>query len=114
MQLPTLYVSNTTFWGVTAAIPVMVTEYLFRTQETGWLANMHYYLPLQLMVSYCVYRLVTEPNTSLVEAFVVWVVSTTVARVILSVFILHDEIKTGTWFALGLILMAKVSQSFWR
>jgi len=80
----------------------------------GWFNNLHYYLPLQLMVSYCIYKLVTEPETSLVEAFVVWAVSTTVARTFLSVVILHDEIRAGTWFALVLILLAKVSQTYWR
>jgi hypothetical protein len=107
-------IGNTTLWSIAAAIPVLITEYLFRTQTGGWLANLHYYLPLQMAVSYCVYRLVTEPDTSLVEAFVAWAVCTTIGRVILSTLVLHDDIKAGTWFALGLILMAKVAQSFWR
>lgn len=109
-----LWISNTTLWGIAAVFPVMLTEYLFRTLHGGWWGNLHYYLPLQLAVSYCIYRMVTEPGTSLLEAFVVWAVSTSIARVILSVFILHDDIKTGTWVALSLVILAKLSQSFWR
>lgn len=113
MQLP-VSISPTTLWSLTAAVPVMITEYMFRTQQTDWLHNLHYYLPMQLMVSYCVYRLITEPGVSLIEAFVVWAITTTVTRVILSYFILGDVITPGTWFAVALIIMAKVAQNFWR
>lgn len=106
--------SSPTFWSLLAIIPVIVTEYMFRTVPGGWFGNLHYYLPMQLLVSYCVYRLVTMPGMSLVEAFVIWAISTSVARVILSVFVLHDHVSNGTWMALALILVAKLAQSIWK
>jgi hypothetical protein len=34
-------------------------------------------------------------------------------RVVISTLLLHDNVKPGTWFALGLITMARIAQTFW-
>jgi hypothetical protein len=34
-------------------------------------------------------------------------------RVFVSVVLLGETIKGGTWFALGLLIMAKLAQTFW-
>jgi len=43
----------------------------------------------------------------------VWALSTTALRVMVSVFLLIDFVKPGTWFALCLLVLARVAQTFW-
>lgn len=106
-------VSQATLWGLAAAVPAVVAEYLYRTVPGPWWHHLYLWLPLQLSIGYCIYRLTTIPNTALLDAFVVWAFSTTFMRVFISVVLLHDTIKGGTWFALGLLFMARIAQSFW-
>ena len=108
-----LWISPTAWWGLAAAVPAVWLEYLYRVLQGSWVSNLQYYIPLQLSVSYCVFRLVTAPNTTLLDAFVVWALSTTALRVFVTVAMLHDDVKGGTWFALGLLIMARIAQAFW-
>ena len=71
------------------------------------------WLPLQMAIGYSVYRLVTIPQTSLLDAFIVFAVSTTAMRVFLTVVVLHDVVRTGTWLALALVILARITQAFW-
>jgi hypothetical protein len=57
-----------------------------------------------------------SPSTSIVGCPVhigvhshLWAFSTTAMRVVVSVLVLSE----GTWFALGLLTMARIAQSFW-
>lgn len=102
-----------TWWGLTAAVPAVLAEYLYRTISGPWWHYLYLWLPIQLTIGYSIYRLVTVPQTTLLDAFVVWAFSTTFMRVLLSTLVLHDSIKPGTWFALGLIIMARIAQVFW-
>ena len=106
-------ISPAAWWGLAAALPAVTAEYLYRTLKGDWIDHIYLWVPLQLAIGYCIFRLVTVPNTTLLDAFVVWAFSTTLMRVFISVAILGDPIKGGTWFALGLLLMARIAQSFW-
>jgi len=105
--------SAATLWGLAAAVPAVLAEYLYRTLPGPWWTYLYLWVPMQLTIGYCIYRLVSIPNTALMDAFIVWAFSTTFMRVAISVLVLRDQIKGGTWFALGLLMMARVAQSFW-
>lgn len=103
-------------WGLAAAIPAVGAEWIYRKwpSEWPWWYGLPLWIPMQLAIGYCIYRLVSDQHTaSLLDAFVFWAFSTTFIRVILSVVILHEPIKGGTWFALGMLVMARVAQVFW-
>ena len=100
-------------WGVAAAIPAVYAEYLYRTIKEPWWHYLWAWVPIQLAIGYSIYRLVSIPNTTLLDAFVVWAFSTTFMRVVISVFVLGESVKGGTWFALGLLVMARIAQTFW-
>lgn len=105
--------ASPSFWAIFAAIPAVANEFLYRWLPGPWWKYLYIWTPMQLLISYGVYRLVTMQHTSLIDAFIVWALATTAMRVLVSVAILGDEIKGGTWFALGLLIMAKVAQTFW-
>ena len=107
------WVSPGVLWGFAAAVPAVLAEYLYRTLPAPWVYNLHIWIPLQLTIGYCIYRLVTVPNLALLDAFVVWAFSTSAMRVFVSVCLLGETVKGGTWFALGLLCMARVAQTFW-
>jgi multidrug transporter EmrE-like cation transporter len=107
------FLSPAAWWGLAAAVPAVLAEYLYRTLQGSWLSHIYLWIPLQLSIGYCIFRLVTIPNTTLLDAFAVWAFSTIFMRVAISTLFLHDPVKGGTWFALGLIIMARVAQAFW-
>lgn len=100
-------------WGLLAAVPAVTAEYLYRTIEGPWLRYIWLWTPLQLSIGYCIYRLVNIPNTALLDAFVAWAFSTIAMRVLVSVVLLGESIRGGTWYALGLIVMARIAQVAW-
>ena len=102
-----------TMWGLAAAVPAVLAEYLYRTLPNPWWHYLPLWTVLHLTIGYSIYRLVTIPQTALLDAFIVWAFSTTAMRVVVSVVFLGDTIKAGTWFALGLLIMARIAQSFW-
>jgi hypothetical protein len=105
--------SEATLWGLAAAVPAVTAEYLYRTLPGPWWHYLYLWVPMQLSIGYFIYRLVAIPNTALMDAFIVWAFSTTFMRVAISTVLLHDHVKGGTWFALGLLIMARIAQSFW-
>lgn len=107
------FLSPAAMWGLIAAIPAVTAEYLYRTLQGSWLSHIYLWVPLQLSIGYAIFRLVTIPQTTLLDAFCVWAFSTIAMRVAISVLLLHDPVKGGTLFALGLILMARVAQATW-
>ena len=102
-----------TLWGLGAAIPAVTAEYLYRTLKGGWFEHIYLWLPIQLCIGYCIFRLVTIPNLSLIDSFIVFAFSTTALRVFVTVCVLGDPVKGGTWFALALLIMARIAQTFW-
>lgn len=105
--------SPATLWGLAAAVPAVLAEYLYRTMTGTWWHYLWLWVPIQTAIGYAVYRLVTIPHTSLIDAFVVFAFSTTALRVFVSVVVLGDPVKGGTWFALGLLVMARIAQTSW-
>lgn len=110
-----MFVSPAALWGLGAAVPAVLAELIYRKlpPDYTWWQGLWMWIPLQLSIGFCIYQLVRIPNTSLLDAFVMWAFSTTFMRVFISVVILGEVIKGGTWFALGLLVMAKVAQTFW-
>ena len=104
-------------WGLVAAFPAVTNEYLYRrlaeNPGASWLDWWYIWIPSQLLISYAIWRLVTIPQTTLLDAFIIWALSTTLLRVFVSVVLLGDSIPGGTWFALGLLIMARIAQAFW-
>lgn len=102
-------------WGLFAAVPAVTAEFCYKRwpADWSWWYGLPLWIPLQLMIGYGVFRLVQVPNTTLIDAFIVWAFATTVMRVVVSVAILQEQIPGGTWFALGLLVMARVAQAFW-
>lgn len=108
-------ISPAVIWGLSAAVPAVLAEYLYKTWPVGtpWWQGLWMWVPLQMSIGYAIYRLVTTPDTTLLDAFVIWAFSTTAMRVVVSVGILGETVKGGTWFALGLLIMANVAKTFW-
>lgn len=109
--LPT-WLSPPAFWGLFAAFPAVLAEYLYRTLHGSWFSHIYLWIPIQLTIGYGIFRLVTIPNTTLMDAFVIWALSTIAMRVFVSTVILHDHVKMGTWIALGLIILARTVQAW--
>lgn len=105
--------SPATLWGLIAAVPAVLAEYLYRTLPGPWHHYLYLWLPISMSISYSIYRLVTIPQTSLMDAFIVWAFSTTAMRVFVTVVLLGDKVKEGTWFALALLVLARVAQARW-
>jgi hypothetical protein len=103
-----------TLIGILTAVPAILSEYLYKTRDGDWFHDLHIYLPLQLCISYGVWRLVTVPGTTLLDAFVVWAFSTVAMRCIVSQVVLGEHVSPGTWAALGLLLIARYVQYTWR
>lgn len=112
-------VSPAAWYGLAAAVPAVAAEYLYRALPGtdgsfyGWIRYAYLWVPLQLSIGFFIYKLVSVPGQSLLDAFVVWAFSTTAMRVFITVAVLGDTVKGGTWFALALLTMAKVAQTFW-
>ena len=100
-------------WGLGAALPAVFAEFLYRRWDAPWWHGLHWWIPLQLAIGYCVYRLVTIPQTSLIDAFIVFAFATTFLRVFVTVAVLGDPVKGGTWFALALLILARIAQTYW-
>ena len=110
------WISPQALWGLAAAFPAVLAELLYKKWplEWPWWWGLPAWVPLQLAIGYCIFRLVTVPNSgSLLDAFIFWAFSTTFLRVLVTVGVLHQNVGNGTWFALALLVMARVAQTFW-
>lgn len=104
----------TAFWAMAGAGIAVALEYSYRVHAGSFLSMLWWVLPANVAISYTVYRLVTSPNTTLIDAFIYWSLSTVSARVFVTVALLGDPVKTGTWVALGLLICARCAQQFIR
>lgn len=110
------FFSPAMIWGLGAAFPAVLAEFLYRRwpNDWPWWYGLPVWLVLQLSIGYCIFRLVRDASAgTLLDAFVVWAFATTSMRVFVSVVLLGETVKGGTWFALGLLVMAKIAQTFW-
>jgi hypothetical protein len=112
-------VSPSAYYSLAAAVFAVVAEYLYRVLPgtdgsfNGWLKYIWIWIPFQLAIGFFIYKLVNIPNTTLLDAFIVWAFATTFMRVLLTVFVLGDTVKGGTWMALALLVLANVAKTFW-
>lgn len=107
--------SPAVLWGMCAAVPAVTAEFLYKVWPVGWpwWWGLPAWAPIQLAIGYSVFRLVTIPNSNLLDAFIVFAFSTTALRVFVSVVVLNQDVRGGTWFALVLLIMARIAQTFW-
>lgn len=103
-----------TVWGLAAAVPAVILEYLFRRLEGPWHSYWYIFIPAACFINYAVCQLVRQPGLNLIDAFIVFAFSTMLSRALLSVFVLGDHVGPGTWFALALLLMARIAQVGWK
>lgn len=108
------FLNTTALWAMTGAGIAVALEYTYRIHTGSFLSMLWWVLPANVLISYTVYRLVTAPHTTLIDAFIYWSFSTVVARVFVSVALLDDPVKAGTWVALGLLICARCAQQFIR
>jgi hypothetical protein len=102
------------FFSFLAALVAVAMEYLYRViTKPYW-----YYLPLWavggVIVSYSIYRLVTQPGVPLVGALVMWSFAIIGMRVAVTTLLLHDRVAIGTWVALAFMICARVAQAVWK
>lgn len=109
------WLSPPVLWGLFAAVPAVAAELVYKKWPVDWpwWYGLPVWAPLQLMIGYGIFRLVQTPGATLLESFTVWAFATIAMRVVVSVMILGENVQAGTWFALGLILMARIAQTFW-
>lgn len=107
-----MIVSPATWFGLGAALPAVLCEWLYRVLPGPWSSYLYLWVPLGLAISYCISQLVRMPNTSLVDAFIVFAFSTAVMRIVLTTVVLGDTVKAVTWIALGLLILARVVQAY--
>ncbi len=105
---------NPTLAALLGGATAILGEYLYRVTPGPWHRNLHMWVPLTLLISYCVHELVRAPGMTLIGAFVVWTFATLFCRVAVSVFVLHDKVPPGTWAALVLIVFARIIQQVWK
>ncbi len=106
-----------TLYGLMAGSAAVFAEYLYRQLDgtTGaWVDTLPMWILLQLTISYGIYKLVNIPGLTLIDSLIVFSSSTILLRVLLTLFVLGDTVRVGTWIALGLLLLARVVQSLWK
>ena len=102
-----------TAWALAAAVPAVLCEYLFRKLPGPWHHYLYVFIPCALFINYAVCQLIRQPGLSLLDALIVWTLSIMVLRVF-ATYMLGDAVAAGTWFALALIVMARIVQVGWR
>ena len=102
---------GTTVWGLVAGAAAVGVEYLYRSMDRPYWHYLPVLVPVQLVISYSIYRLVTAPRTSLVDALIVFTFSTAVCRLFVSVVVLRDHLGWSTWVAFALVVAARVVQA---
>lgn len=101
-------------WSITAAILAVLAEYLYRTVSGPWINHIWLWTPIQLGIGFCICQLVRTPGVPLVGALIIWSFGIIGCRVFVSAVILHDNISTGTWVAVALMVLARFAQTTWR
>lgn len=103
-----------TYWGLLGSTLAVLIEFSFKKLPGGYMMWAWLWVPGGVAVNYIVYRLLTSPGTSMIDAFIIWTFSTILLRLALSVFVLQEYITPGTWAALGLLIVARVLQLYWK
>jgi hypothetical protein len=107
-------ISSPQFWSVISALAAVYMEYLYRVLPGGWLRWSWLYVFPALLVSFSIHKLVTTPGVPLVGALVMWSICIMGSRIFVTMFVLHDKVSPGTWVAVGLMVIARFAQTFWK
>lgn len=93
----------------------MLAEYLYRTWEPGrpWLDGLWMWVPLQLTIGYCVFRMVTVPGATILDAVIWFTAATALMRVLVTVFVLEQTVTVPTWIGFGLVVLANLIKPLW-
>jgi hypothetical protein len=103
-----------TLWSFVAAFVAVGMEYLYRKITVPYWHLLPLWAVSGVIVSYAIYRLVTQPGVPLIGALVMWSFAVIGCRVFVTVVLLHDKVSPGTWVALGLMIAARIAQTVWK
>jgi|SRR5882724_267268 len=108
--------SPSTFWSLSAALVAVALEYCYRMFPAPWTnaGYMTLFIVAQCVIGLAIYKIVNTPGVPLVGALIVWSFATIFMRVLVSYVFLHDKISPGTWCAVGLLVVARFAQTFWK
>ncbi len=95
-------------FGLIAGTGAVLAEYLYKVWPMGkpWTDGLLMWVPIQLVIGYCIFRMVTAPGATILDAVIVFALATAVLRVILTLFILHQPVPLATWVGFGLVVLA--------
>lgn len=102
------------FWAVLAGIIAITAEYMYIRIQVPWWHYLWVWVPMQVLMSYCIYRLVTYQSANLLTAFVLFGTTTIGLRVLVTLFVLDSPVSRGTWIALLFMLVARISNTWIR
>jgi hypothetical protein len=103
-------------FGAVAAVAAVAAEWLYKqpfVTAVPWIHHLYLWLPLQLCIGYCIYRLVNLPGTNLLDAFIVFAFCTAFLRIFVAIGVLHQTIPLQSWIAFALVLAATCVKTFW-
>lgn len=104
-------------FGSVAAIAAVTAEWAYKQEwvtSVPWWHHLHLWVPLQLLIGYCIYRLVNLPEINLLDAFIVFALCTALLRIIIATAVLHQHIPVQSWVGFALVLSATLVKTFWR
>jgi len=101
-------------WALFAAVAAVTTEGLCaRLSGEPYLRYLWLWIPLYIGINYPIYRIIGGAE-SLLDALVVFSMSTMALRVVVTFFILRQRVAPGTWVAVGLVVAANLVRRSWR
>lgn len=99
------------FWGTAAALTVVGAEILMKSLPGGYWRHWYLLVPLAVLINWLLY-LAFQASPNLPAVVIVFTAVTWIVRVPVSLWAGH-LIGTGTWVAIGLMLLA-VGFRAWR
>lgn len=101
-------------YSLLAGVTAVVAEGLYVRWTAPWWHGLWLWIPMQLLIGYSVYRLVTSPSLSLLDAFVMFALVTAALRIAIAVLVLRQDIAPGAWAAFVLLIAANFIRHYWR
>lgn len=99
-------------WAYIGALSVTLCETQF-VSDGGYWPRAWLFVPWGCVTNWLIYKLVTS-SPSLLDALVVFSMSTLSLRILFSVFWLRQDIAPGTWVGVALIFTANIIRHVWR
>lgn len=100
-------------WGILASTLAVSLEALYRRSSVGWWSLLPLTILPILLLNYALFRLL-RGSDSLLHAFIMFALCNLTLRTLTATLILRENVSTGTWIALGLVLGANVCKIVWR